>query len=163
MKYSLVPRPHPAFRRLKYGKAVETFHSRAGRAWEQGYRWNESRQNEPKSHLYVPCRSVWSKLNQVIRALFRRIKVTSELLKSSNQECVSAIWPLTLRKSSNQAHFLLIKNLDTSRKHFNRWHICDHHLILSSTNVQTSSSWLDRQGLWDCTLTSLLQWRIQGI
>ena len=34
---SLVPRPHPAFRRLQYGKAVEIFCSCAGRAWERGY------------------------------------------------------------------------------------------------------------------------------
>ena len=34
---SLVPRPHPAFRCLQYGKAVEIFCSCTGRAWERGY------------------------------------------------------------------------------------------------------------------------------
>ena len=32
---SLVPRPHPAFRRLQYGKVCD---EKQGRAWERGYK-----------------------------------------------------------------------------------------------------------------------------
>ena len=94
------------------------------------------------SFLYVPCRSVCDRdqiwINQS-KPFLRGIKVTSELWKLKDQECAAPIWPLTCKKmsdqellkgrSSAQAHFLLIKNLDPGHKRFNRWYINDYPLL----------------------------------
>ena len=69
----------------------------------------------------------------------QEIKVTSELQKSMDQEHMAVInltfEPLKIKQSraseeqsSNQAHFLSIKNLDPSHKCFNRQHISDYSL-----------------------------------
>ena len=79
------------------------------------------------SHLYIPCRSVCNRDQNWIKRSKpggdQGIKVTSKLLKINNQECMAAIWPLTLenqaikslrrRWSSDQAHFADQKNLIT--------------------------------------------------
>ena len=96
------------------------------------------------SHLYIPCRSVcdwdhnWIKRSKPSWGANQGIKVTSELLKINNQEHAAAIWPLTLEnqaiknlrrgRSSDQAHFLPIKQLDHDRKCFYRWHISEYSL-----------------------------------
>ena len=78
--------------------------------------------------------------------------MTSELLKINNQECTAAMWPLTLRnqaikslkreRSSDQAHFLPIKKLDHSCKHFYRWHASDYPLAFHLIRLQKAGEGL---------------------
>ena len=81
---------------------------------------------------YIEAFSIGIKWNQAkpfLRAN-QGIKVTSKLQKLTNQEHPAAIWPLNywkssdqeLQRSSNQAHLSTTKNLDSSHKHFSRWH-----------------------------------------
>ena len=68
----------------------------------------------------------------------QRIKVASGLLKSTDQKCAAAIWPLTMKnqaikslrreRSSNQVQYLLIKHFDHGHKCFNRQHMSDYPL-----------------------------------
>ena len=95
--------------------------------------------------LYVPCRSVcdrdqnWIKWSKPFWGADQGIKMTSKLLKVNNQGHAAAMWPLTLENqaiksfrrewSSDQAHFLPIKELDHSCQHFYRRHISDYPLV----------------------------------
>ena len=94
------------------------------------------------SHLYVPCRTVcdrdqdWIKRSKPFLRADQGIKVTSKLLKINNQECMAAIWPLTLGNQVIKASegndqvikhtFCQSKKLDHGRKHFYRQHISDY-------------------------------------
>ena len=85
-----------------------------------------------------------SKLNQVIKAFLESpSRNQGNLLNCENQQIKHArqqldLWPvinqvikcIRREQSSNQAHFLPIKNLDPGGKHFNRWHISDYILFL---------------------------------
>ena len=92
-------------------------------------------------HLHVLCRrfATWIKIESSDQSpLWGPIKVASKLLKSTDQRLKFDLWPLTLKnqaikslrreQSSDQAHFLLIKNFDCGCKRFNRWHISDYPL-----------------------------------
>ena len=79
-------------------------------------------------HLHMCCvEHLWpgSKLNQANKALFwELIKGLRSPPNCKNQRIKNTqlqfdLWPI---KSSNQAHFLLIKNLDPGRKCFSRRH-----------------------------------------
>ena len=58
------------------------------------------------------------------------IKVTAELRKLKDQGHMVPIRPLTCKKSSDQAHIYLIKNLDPGCKRIKSQHISDHPLIM---------------------------------
>ena len=63
------------------------------------------------SRLYAPCRSACERYQNWIK---RSKKVTSELWKSKNQECMAANWPLTCKNFKHT--FCLVKNLDLGHK-----------------------------------------------
>ena len=60
------------------------------------------------TYTYVPCRNIcnwdqnWVKRSKPFWRANQGIKVTSKLLKSTDQECVAAVWPLTHCEWSDQ-------------------------------------------------------------
>ena len=105
------------------------------------------------SHLYVPCRSVCNRnQNRIKRSKHslranQGIKGASKLWKSRirNAWLQFDLWPIKNQaikgsqkgRSSDQAHFLPIKNLDPGHKHFNRQHVSDYPLSYSLTAGST--------------------------